>query len=90
MSSGKSKITIAVLLLLVAVLSLLVVYSFVLKPAVTGYAVKSQNNGIEYALTAVVQASANCQVVPLTVGELKVNLVDVNCLQQNNEISLEG
>ena len=81
---------IAVLAILVLVLASLVVYAFVLKPAVTGYVVNAQNQGIEYALSTLVQASSDCKIVPITVGNTTTQFVDVSCLQQQIEQAVVG
>ena len=81
---------ISILIILVIALAAMVLYAFVLKPAVSGYAVKVQNQGIEYALSTVAQLSSTCQVVPITIGNQTTNLINVNCLQQPTEAAVVG
>ena len=90
MGRNNTGIVIAVLVILVLILSGLVLYAFVLKPAVTGYVVNSQNQGIEYALAAIVQASADCKIVPITIGDKTTQFIDVSCLQQQTETTVVG
>ena len=82
MGRNNTGIVIAVLVILVLVLASLVLYAFVLKPAVTGYVINAQTQGVEYALATLVQASSNCEIVPVTIGNKTTQFVDVSCLQQ--------
>lgn len=80
MEKDKTKILVTALAILVIVLGLLVAYAFVLKPAMNGYAVKSQNDGIQYAIFSIMQAAAKCQQVPLVFGNQTINIIAVECL----------
>jgi hypothetical protein len=71
-----------VLAILVVLLALVVVYAFVLGPAIQGYTVQKQSEGVEYTVLSIMQQAAQCQVVPLTYGNTTINLVAVECLQQ--------
>ena len=90
MARNKTYLVVSILVILVLILGTLVVYAFVLKPVVSGYTIKAQNYGVEYALLTVAQLSANCQIIPITIGEQTIRLIDVNCVQQPNEVYLEG
>ena len=82
MKERRMKLIITILALLVVVLLFLVLYVFVLKPAMNGFVVKSQNQGVEYALMVIAQASQNCQIVPISISNKTINLIDTSCLQQ--------
>ena len=82
MAKNKVAIIVSVLVILVLILGTLVVYAFVLKPMVNGYTIKAQNYGVEYALLTVAQLSANCQIIPITIGNRTIQIIDTSCLQQ--------
>ncbi len=88
MERDNSKFALRALVLLVVILSALVLYSFILKPVINGYIVKSQNEGIEYAIVTIAQKAANCEEVPLFVGNQTVTVVSLDCLRQ--EIPVVG
>ena len=90
MARNKSAIVISILILFVLILGFLVIYAFALKPAISGYTIKAQNFGVEQTLLTVAQLSANCQIVPITIGEQTIQLIDVNCVQQPQEALVEG
>lgn len=85
-----NKTVFRILIVLLIVLAFLVLYIFVLKPAYTGFVTDTRNEGIEYALVSVVQATAppSCQQVPLNFGNFTVTLIAAECLQQ--PVSLVG
>ena len=77
-----SKTVVIVLAVLVVLLALAVLYAFVLSPAIQGYTVQKQTEGIEYTVVSIMQRAAQCQTVPLTYGNTTLNLVAVECLRQ--------
>jgi hypothetical protein len=82
MKEKRMKLIISLLALLVVILLFFVLYAFILKPAMNGFVVKAQNQGVEYALNIIAQASSNCQVVPITINNQTINIINVDCLQQ--------
>lgn len=40
------------------------------------------NQGTEYAVVQIMQSAVTCQQVPLTMGNQTINLIAVECLQQ--------
>lgn len=86
MGKDKSGVVIGVLVLLVLILGGLVTYSFVAKPVINGYAVQSQTQGYEFAILQIAQAAAQCQQVPLRVGNQTLNIIAVDCLQTSPQI----
>lgn len=83
--ANKTTIIIVILAFIVVVLTGILVYVLVVKPAVTGYTVTAQNQGVEFALASVWQRAAQCQTVPLTFNNQTINLVAVECLQQQTQ-----
>lgn len=74
------------LILILSIVSLLlllvVAYTFLVKPVLNGLVTKGQNEGVQYAVTTIVQQAATCQQpVPLTVGNQTINLVALECYQ---------
>lgn len=79
--ADKTKLTMALLIVAVVVLGAVVVYAFVVRPAVTGYSVDRQSEGYQIAVLDIAQKAATCQPVPITVGNQTINLVALECLQ---------
>ncbi|GIU68271.1 MAG: hypothetical protein KatS3mg001_121 [Candidatus Pacearchaeota archaeon] len=79
--ANKTSILIGVLVFLVVVLAGILVYILVIKPAITGYTVSAQQQGVSIALTTLWQRAAQCQTIPLTLGNQTINLVAIECLQ---------
>lgn len=82
MAQNKSNTLMVVLVLIVVVLALALVYLLALKPAITGYAVNAQNQGVQAAVLSIMQRAAQCQTVPLTYGNQTINVVSVECVNQ--------
>ena len=86
MDSGK---TIWLLIFIVVVLAGVVVYTLGVKPAISGYVVDAQNQGIEFAVLSIMQQAATCQTVPLTFENQTINMIAVECLQQAQDQQVE-
>jgi len=84
--ADKSKVVIVSLAILVIVLAVVVLYAFVIQPAIQGYNVQQQTTGaqqgIQYTVASIMQQVAQCQVVPLTYGNTTINIIAVDCLQR--------
>ena len=85
MIKNKTSLIIGVLVGIIVVLSLLLVYVFVISPTITGYVVQGQNEAVSYTVLSIMQMAAKCQTVPLTFGNQTINLVAVECLQQGQQ-----
>jgi flagellar basal body-associated protein FliL len=71
------------MLVIILILAAIVVYAFVLSPAVTGYVADRQVEGYQIAISDIVQVVSQCQTFPLNLGENQtINLVALECLQQ--------
>jgi len=79
---NKTGLIIGILLLVIAVLLIIMVYAFAVKPAITGNIIKAQNEGYEYAFIQIAQQAITCQPVPLRIGNQTINMVAVECLPQ--------
>ena len=90
MERDNTKFALRALILLVVILFALVIYSFVLKPVFSGYAISSQEQGMQYVVYTLLTQSAppNCVPTEFNMGNLSGSFVAVECLQQ--EISLVG
>ncbi|MBI5803179.1 hypothetical protein HY448_00655 [Candidatus Pacearchaeota archaeon] len=79
-----SGIIIAILLLLVVVLSGVVAYTFFVKPAVSGYIVNAQNQGIQFTLSSILLQIQQRGYVEIPVSENQtLILVPYNPNQQS-------
>ena len=79
-NKNKTGLIIGILLLVIVALLVIVVYAFVVKPAVTGYVVNAQNEGVQFAVASIMQQAATCQPVPLTFGNQTINMIAMECL----------
>ena len=78
----KIKLVIIILILVITVLAGLVIYLLAIRPAISGYAVRLQNQGYAFAIASVMQQAATCQQVPLVFGNETINMIAIECLQQ--------
>jgi hypothetical protein len=81
---GKDKKDKVILALIVTIALLLGVlsYLFLIRPAVSGYAVEMQTEGVQYAILSIAQQASTCQTVKLPVGNQTMELVWTKCLEQ--------
>jgi len=82
MKRERTGMVVGILILVVVLLLLVVVYAFAIRPAITGYTVKMQNQGYAFAIAQMMEQAVTCQTVPLTFGNQTINMVAVECLQQ--------
>ncbi len=87
MERDNTKFALRALVILVIVLSLLVLYAFVLKPAMNGYVVKSQNDGVNYVIASIVNQIQQQGYVQIPVGNETLVLVPY---QPEQEVNLVG
>ena len=73
-----------ILILVIVVLAGVIIYAFLLKPALNGYTVKLQTDGVQYAVFTIMQQASKCQQVPLQnpFGNETMNIIWVDCLKQ--------
>jgi len=89
MAKEKSRIVILVLVFVILLMGVFMAYLLLVRPAVTGYAVRAQQQGVEFAILSIMQQAATCQQVPLTFGNQTINLVAIECLQQAQQPAVE-
>lgn len=82
MKERKTGVVIMILLAVILILVGVVIYAFAIKPAINGYAIEMQAQGYQYAFYQIMQQAAQCQQVPLTLGNQTINVIAVECLQQ--------
>ncbi|MEM3091456.1 MAG: hypothetical protein QXX55_01760 [Candidatus Pacearchaeota archaeon] len=80
--ADRTKITIAVLVAIIIIMAVVLVYTLVLRPAISGYTISAQNQGYVIAITQIMQIASQCQPVPLTSGNVTLNLIWIDCLRQ--------
>lgn len=76
----KPKAVIITLILVIAVLAGLIIYLLAVRPAITGYVIRLQNEGYAFAFAQIMQQAATCQPVPLTFGNQTINMIAIECL----------
>jgi hypothetical protein len=77
----RDKLVLALIVVIVLLMGVLG-YLFLIKPAISGFVTSNQNQGVQYTIAAIAQQAATCKQVPLPVGNQTMNLIWVNCLQQ--------
>ena len=79
------KITIA-LSIVIVLLILFILGMLIVKPAIQNKNEEMVNAGIQYAIVTLMQQAATCDVVPLTFENQTINIIAVECLQQQAEV----
>jgi len=84
MEIKKQKTLMIALFAVIAVLALLVIYAFAVRPAVNGYATKVYQQGVQDAVVSIMQQAAQCNSkgVSLNYQNQTLNLVALQCYQQ--------
>lgn len=77
----EEKITIALVLVLVVALIALMIYTFSLRPSISGHIVDAQTEGYQYAISQIIDKASTCQEVQLISGNRVMNLIAVDCLE---------
>ncbi len=67
--ADKTRVTITVLVILVVLLAGFVVYSFVVQPAIQGYVVQRQTEGVQIAVNTILAQIQQYGFVQIPVGE---------------------
>lgn len=80
MREEKNTKLVGILVSVIAVLFLMVLYLVAVRPAINGYIIKSQNEGVQYTIGAIAQQAVTCQKVSLPVGNQTLELIAVGCL----------
>ncbi len=83
MKENKTRTLILILILVVVILSGVILYTLLIRPALNGFVIAGQNQGYEYAILTIAQQAATCQPVPLNIGNNQtMELLWTRCLQQ--------
>ena len=88
--ASRAGTVIGILVFIIVVLAGFLFYAFALRPAITGYSVDKLNEGYFTAVLQIINQAETCQVVPLTLGNKTVNIVDVSCLQAPQQAPPQG
>lgn len=89
MEKENNRILVAVLLVLVVVLGGMVLYSFALKPAINGYVVNAQTQGVNLAVASIVNQIQQQGYVQIPVGNQTLVLVPYNPPQQPQAVNVD-
>lgn len=76
-----------ILISIIAILLLILIYFFVVKPSVKTSTINKQTEGFQYAILSIMQQVATCQPIPLTYNNQTINVIALECLNQNEETS---
>ncbi len=76
------KFVVISLIVVIVVLLGFILYTFAVRPAVTGYVANEQYRGYQAAILSIIQEAVQCKQVPLVFGNQTINLIAVECLQQ--------
>ena len=85
MKNNKISLLVKILILIIVILVAILAYVFFVRPTITGYITEGQNQGVTYAVGAIMEQAKTCQQVPLTFGETTMNVIWVECLQPPQE-----
>lgn len=84
MKGEKNKRLMIILIAVIVILLGIIAYAFVLKPALNGYVIKTQTDGVQYAVFTIMQQASQCQPVPLKnpFGNETMNIIWTDCITQ--------
>jgi cell division protein YceG involved in septum cleavage len=84
MVKDKKNFIIISLVVIIMILLLVLGYFFLIKPSINNLVIKGYNQGAQDAVITIAQQAATCANtgVPLTVGNVTLNLVALQCYQQ--------
>jgi hypothetical protein len=82
----RDKLVLALIVVIVLLMGVLG-YLFLIKPAISGFVVSNQNQGVQYAILSIAQQAATCKTVSLPVGNQTMDIIWVKCLQQQTAAS---
>ena len=86
----RDKLVLALIVVIVLLMGVLG-YLFLIKPAISGFVTSNQNQGVQYTIAAIAQQAATCKQVSLPLGgNQTMNLIWVNCLQQQPATATEA
>jgi len=94
MKKRQKKIILLVSVIVAALLLLTLIYIFLLRPALNGFVVAQQTNGINQgmALTVayLIQQASTCPAdgVPVYFGNVTLHMIPIECLHQVPEVKL--
>ncbi|HEA46382.1 MAG TPA: hypothetical protein ENH99_01220 [Candidatus Pacearchaeota archaeon] len=83
--ADRNKLLVTFLVLVIVILVAIVAFTFLIKPAVTGYVVDKQIGAQNVLLNNIIAQAAQCQTVTLPFGNQTINLVALECLQQGQQ-----
>jgi flagellar basal body-associated protein FliL len=93
MVKDKKNIVIISLVIIIVILLLFLGYFFLIRPSINNLVIKGYNQGAQDAVIAIAQQAATCSNtgVPLTVSNVTLNLVALQCYQQQtNQVTNAG
>jgi len=76
--ADKKKVLITLLVAVIVILAAIIVYAFLIRPNITGYVVDRQNEGIEFAIAAIVSQIQQNGFAQIPVGNETLYLVPFN------------
>ncbi len=95
MKNEKNRLVLILILVIVVLLGV-ISYTFLIRPALSGYTINAQNQGIQYGyqqtISAIMQQAAQCPTtgVPLTFGNVTINIVALECYSQQSAQASSG
>jgi len=87
MKIEKNKLLILILIFVIIVLLGIIVLVLIVKPAINGYIIKGQNEGVQYAIYTIMENAKQCQQVPLMFKNETMNMIWVDCLKQTSQVN---
>jgi SNF family Na+-dependent transporter len=79
--ADRSKVLVVVLVLIIVVLAGIMIFTFLIKPKVTGYTTGIQIEGAQMLYLDIVKVVTQCQEYPLPIGNETIHLVALECLK---------
>lgn len=85
--ANKNRLIIGILVALVVVLGGIIIYTLVISPAVTGYTVEKQQQGVDIAFDSIVSVVSQCQVFSVSLeNNQTLSLFALECLPPSQRV----
>ncbi len=87
--ANKTSILIAVLVVVIVILAGIMVYAFVVKPKVAGYAIQKQNEGVQAAVSYIITQLQQNGFVQIPIGNQTLILVPYQPPQASQQAAMQ-
>jgi len=88
--TDKKKVLITILVVIVVILAAIVVYAFVVRPAISGYTIQKQTEGVQIAVNSILASIQQNGFVAIPIGNQTLYLAPFNPQQAEQQPQTEA